>query len=197
MPVGTEGTAHPMKPIALVFSAAIVQAQERLNDTQLIETLNVLDQSKSIDVAALRRQAVDSVAANRGPDASLREPLSQELDNLSQFTVETQFRTGSAVIRPASFRTVGVIADSLLHPTLREYKFLIVGHTDAVGDRKSNLTLSQKRADAVRDALVTTFGIAPARIVSVGLGEEQLQNRKNPDAAANRRVQIVNVGRFR
>ena len=146
-----------MKPIALVFSAAIalapataiVQAQERLNDTQLIETLNVLDQSKSIDVAALRRQAVDSVAANRGPDASLREPLSQELDNLSQFTVEIQFRTGSAVIRPASFRTVGVIADSLLHPTLREYKFLIVGHTDAVGDRKSNLTLSQKRADAV------------------------------------------------
>jgi len=194
-----------MKAIALVFSAAIalipataaVQAQERLNDTQLIETLNVLDQSKTIDIVALRRQAVDSVAANRGPDASLREPLSQELDNLSQFTVEIQFRTGSAVIRPASFRTIGVIADSLLHPTLLEYKFLIVGHTDAVGDRKSNLTLSQKRADAVRDALVTTFGIVPSRIVAVGLGEEQLQNRKNPDAAANRRVQIVNVGRFR
>ncbi|TCR65482.1 OmpA family protein [Bosea sp. BK604] len=194
-----------MKAIALVFSAAIalipataaVQAQERLSDTQLIETLNVLDQSKTIDIVALRRQAVDSVAANRGPDASLREPLSQELDNLSQFTVEIQFRTGSAVIRPASFRTIGVIADSLLHPTLLEYKFLIVGHTDAVGDRKSNLTLSQKRADAVRDALVTTFGIVPSRIVAVGLGEEQLQNRKNPDAAANRRVQIVNVGRFR
>lgn len=195
----------PMKALALVFSAAIalgsattvVQAQGRLSDTQLIETLNVLDQSKSIDIAALRRQAVDSVAANRGPDASLREPLSQELDNLSQFTVEIQFRTGSAVIRPASFRTIGVIADSLLHPTLREYKFLIVGHTDAVGDRKSNLTLSQKRADAVREALVTTFGIAPARIVAVGLGEEQLLDRKNPDAAANRRVQVVNVGRFR
>ncbi|QEL21957.1 OmpA family protein [Bosea sp. F3-2] len=194
-----------MKPIALVFSAAIalasassaLRAQARLNDSQLIETLNVLDQSKSIDVAALRRQAVDSVAANRGPNASLREPLSQELDNLSQFTVEILFRTGSAVIRPASFRTIGVIADSLHHPSLREYKFLIVGHTDAVGDRKSNLTLSQNRADAVREALVTTFGISPTRIVAVGLGEEQLQDRKNPDAAVNRRVQIVNVGRFR
>lgn len=194
-----------MKRVALVFSVALaltaasatVHAQARLNDAQLIETLNVLDQSKSIDVAALRRQAVDSVAANRGPDASLREPLSQELDNLTQFTVEILFRTGSAVIRPASFRTVGVIADSLLHPTLREYKFLIVGHTDAVGDRKSNLTLSQKRADGVRAALVSTFGIAPSRIVSVGLGEEQLQDRKHPDAAVNRRVQIVNIGRFR
>jgi len=194
-----------MKPIAIVFSAAIalasassaLHAQARLSDSQLIDTLNVLDQAKSIDVAALRRQAVDSVAANRGPDASLREPLSQELDNLSQFTVEILFRTGSAVIRPASFRTVGVIADSLHHPSLREYKFLIVGHTDASGDRKSNLTLSQKRADAVREALVTTFGISPARIVAVGLGEEQLQDPKNPDAAVNRRVQIVNVGRFR
>lgn len=194
-----------MKPIAIVFSAALAlacattaaQAQAQLNDTQLIETLNVLDQAKSLDVAALRRQAVDSVAANRGPNASLREPLSQELDNLSQFTVEILFRTGSAVIRPASFRTVGVIADTLLHPSLREYKFLIVGHTDAVGDRKSNLTLSQRRADAVREALVTTFGIAPARIFAVGLGEEQLQDRKSPGAAVNRRVQIVNVGRFR
>ncbi len=194
-----------MKPIAVVFSAAIalasatsaLHAQARLNDSQLIDTLNVLDQAKSLDIVALRRQAVDSVAANRGPNASLREPLSQELDNLSQFTVEILFRTGSAVIRPTSFRTVGVIADSLLHPSLREYKFLIVGHTDAVGDRKSNLTLSQKRADAVREALVTTFGISPARIFAVGLGEEQLQDRKSPDAAVNRRVQIVNVGRFR
>jgi OOP family OmpA-OmpF porin len=90
-----------------------------------------------------------------------------------------------------------VIADALRHPTLQEYKFLIVGHTDASGDRKSNLTLSQKRADAVRDALVTTFGIAASRIVSVGLGEEQLQDRTRPDAAVNRRVQVVNVGRFR
>lgn len=194
-----------MNPIALVFFTVVAlaaasvtaQAQARLNDSQLIETLNVLDSSKTIDVAALRRQAVDSVAANRGPDASLREPLSQELDNLTQFTVEVLFKTGSAVIRPASFRTVGVVADSLLHPTLREFKFLIVGHTDAVGDRKSNLTLSQKRADAVRAALVTTFGISPSRIVAVGLGEEQLQDRKHPAAAVNRRVQIVNIGRFR
>lgn len=64
-------------------------------------------------------------------------------------------------------------------------------------DRKSNLVLSQKRAEAVRDALVTTFGIAPGRVVAVGLGEEQLQDRAHPDEAVNRRVQMVNLGRFR
>ena len=194
-----------MKPVFILLSAAMAlvsvsstaQAQAHLNDSQLISTLNVLDNAKKIDIAALRRKAVDSVAANRGPDASLREPLSQELDNLTQFTVEILFKTGSAVIRPQSFRTIGVIADSLRHPTLQEYVFLIVGHTDAVGDRKSNLTLSEKRADAVRKALITTFGITPSRVVSVGLGEEQLQDRAHPTAAVNRRVQIVNMGRFR
>ena len=194
-----------MKPVFILLSAAMAlvsvsstaQAQAHLNDSQLISTLNVLDNAKKIDVAALRRKAVDSVAANRGPDSSLREPLSQELDNLTQFTVEILFKTGSAVIRPQSFRTIGVIADSLRHPTLQEYVFLIVGHTDAVGDRKSNLTLSEKRADAVRKALITTFGITPSRVVSVGLGEEQLQDRAHPTAAVNRRVQIVNMGRFR
>lgn len=183
--------------LALASASSSAQAQAHLSDSQLINTLNVLEGSKRIDVAALRRKAVDSVAANRGPDSSLREPLSQELDNLTQFSVEILFKTGSAVIRPQSFRTVGVIADSLRHPSLQEYVFLIVGHTDSVGDRKSNLTLSEKRADAVRKALVTTFGITPARVISVGLGEEQLQDRAHPTAAVNRRVQIVNMGRFR
>jgi OOP family OmpA-OmpF porin len=194
-----------MKPTFIVVMAALAAgvaagpavAQERLTDQQLIGTLSVLDDSKRIDVEALRRKAVDSVAMNRGPNASLREPISLELDNLSQVTVEVQFATGSAVIRPNSFRTVGVIADSLRYPTLLEYKFLIVGHTDAVGGRQYNLDLSQKRADAVRDALITTFGIAPDRLVSVGLGEEQLQDRTHPDSGVNRRVQVVNLGRFR
>jgi OmpA-OmpF porin, OOP family len=193
-----------MKKTLLALSAALLlagaasgaSAQARLNDSQLIGTLNVLDESKRIDIAALRKKAIDSVAANRGPNASLREPLSMELDDLSQVTVEILFRTGSAVIRPESYRAVGVVADALRHPTLQQYTFLIVGHTDAVGGRQYNLDLSQKRADAVRDALVTTFGIQPTRLQAVGLGEEQLQDRAHPDGAINRRVQVVNIGRF-
>jgi OmpA-OmpF porin, OOP family len=181
---------------ALLLASGAAWAQSRLNDTDLIQTLNALN-SKDVDVAAIRKRAVDSVAANRGPDAHLREPLSKELDELTQFTVEINFKLGSAIILPQSFRTVGVIADSLLHPDLREYRFLIVGHTDATGGRELNLKLSQERADAVRDALVTTFGVNPGKLQSVGLGEEQLLDRAHPDAAVNRRVQVINLGRFR
>lgn len=186
--------------ILLVAAAALMlpaaaQAQSRLTDQQLVQTLDALN-SKEINVAAIRKQAVDSVAANRGPQANLREPLSKELDDLAQITVEINFKLGSSVILPQSFRTVGVMADALLHPTLRDYKFVVVGHTDATGGRELNLKLSEARANAVREALVTDFGVEPGRLEALGLGEEQLLDRKNPDAAVNRRVQVITLGRF-
>ena len=64
------------------------------------------------------------------------------------------------------------MADALYaHPYLQGYRSLIVGHTDATGSRERNLKLSQERADAIREALIKPFGISPARIEAVGLGE--------------------------
>jgi outer membrane protein OmpA-like peptidoglycan-associated protein len=71
----------------------------------------------------------------------------------------------------------------------------VIGNTDAVGSREYNLKLSQERADAVRLALINPLGIDPARLDAVGLGEEELLDPAHPDAAENRRVQIINVGR--
>jgi outer membrane protein OmpA-like peptidoglycan-associated protein len=128
-------------------------------------------------------------------DRMNREPLSQQLGNNAQFTIAIQFDFNSARIRPDSFRAIGLMADSLYHPYLQGYRFLIVGHTDAKGSREYNLKLSQQRADAIRDALINPFGISPSRIEAVGLGEEQLLNRSNPEAAENRRVQLINIGK--
>lgn len=50
-------------------------------------------------------------------------------------------------------------------------------------------------ADAIHEALVTTFRVPPANVEAVGLGEEQLRDSSHPDAAANRRVQIVTIGK--
>lgn len=52
----------------------------------------------------------------------------------------------------------------------------IVSHTDAVGDDKSNLALSKKRAQAVADYLVSQ-GIAAKRIKTDGEGERKIRNR--------------------
>ena len=92
-----------------------------------------------------------------------------------------------------SYKTIGRIADVLSDPSLLRYGFLIVGHTEVGGRRDANLTLSQRRADAVRDVLVTTFRISSKRLQAVGLGEEQLLDAVHPNAAVNRQTEVVTV----
>ncbi|MEX0384048.1 OmpA family protein [Spiribacter pallidus] len=48
-----------------------------------------------------------------------------------------------------------------------------IGHTDRIGDPAYNQQLSQARAEAVADALITATGLAPARVTATGRGESQ------------------------
>ena len=68
-----------------------------------------------------------------------------------------------------------------------------MGHTESTGRRDVNLTLSQRRADAIRDVLVTTFKISSKRIQAIGLGEEQLLDGARPTAPVNQQVQVMTV----
>jgi outer membrane protein OmpA-like peptidoglycan-associated protein len=106
-----------------------------------------------------------------------------------------EFDFNSAVIKPSSYRTVGAIADALHHPLLLGYGFLVIGHTDSVGGRQYNVGLSQRRAEAIREALIDPFGVNPAVLEAVGMGEEQLRDPAHPTSGVNRRVQLVNVGK--
>jgi OOP family OmpA-OmpF porin len=137
---------------------------------------------------------LENIRKNPGQNAQGRPVLFPQLQNQAQLTVEIVFDFNSAAIRPESYRAVGSMADALHHPLLLPYRFLVIGHTDAVGGRESNLNLSQKRAEAIRNALIEPFGISPARLEAVGLGEEQLRDPLHPDSQVNRRVQLINIG---
>lgn len=181
---------------AFAFALEPAMAQTKLSTTDIVSSLQGLESVPAgVSAALLRRQAEESLRNPLRANRINREPLSEQLNKLAQLTVAVQFDFNSARIRPESYRTVGSIADALYHPFLLGYRFLVVGHTDAVGSRESNLKLSQRRADAIRDALINPFGLDPARLEAVGLGEEQLLNRAKPEAAENRRVQVINIGR--
>jgi OOP family OmpA-OmpF porin len=167
-----------------------------LSPTELVNSLQGVETAAvKVNAVQLRQLAMQSLSDPHRAQRMNREPLFEQLSNLAQFTIAVQFDFNSARIRPDSFRAIGLMADALYHPYLQAYRFLIVGHTDAVGSREYNLKLSQQRADAIRDALINPFGISPARLEAVGLGEEQLLNAKNPEAAENRRVQLINIGK--
>jgi OOP family OmpA-OmpF porin len=177
-------------------SSSTTNAPIKLTSADLVNSLQGVEApATSISAAQLRQLAAQSIADPARKERVNRTPMFGQLDQLAQFTIAVQFDFNSARIRPDSFRAVGLMADALYSPYLQGYKFLIVGHTDAKGSREYNLKLSQQRADAIREALMDPFGIPASRIEAVGLGEEQLLNSAKPDAAENRRVQLINIGK--
>jgi len=101
------------------------------------------------------------------------------------------FETNSAQLTAAAKQQLSVVAAALKNNRLAEYTFSVEGHADPRGSAETNLTLSQQRADSVREYLVSAHGIAPERLQAQGKGDVELLNRKVPAAAENRRVTIV------
>lgn len=70
---------------------------------------------------------------------------------------------------------------------------IIEGHTDSNGTDEYNIGLSQRRADTVRQALITHHGISPSRLSAVGYGEARPidTNTTEEGRYTNRRVMVV------
>lgn len=178
----------------VMASATGVLAQTKLTRNEIINSLQGAQQTVDITADELQKAAIENIKKYPGANAPQSLPLADKLASLRQFNVEITFDFDSARIKPSSYETVGIIADALHTPYLQGQTFFIVGHTDAKGAREYNLELSLKRAVAVREALVTTFRVPGEYLFAVGLGEEELRDPANPDAAINRRVQLINVG---
>lgn len=103
------------------------------------------------------------------------------------------FDVNSDNIRPESGVVLRDIAKTLQeNPTVR---VKIIGHTDSDGADAANLTLSQKRAAAVKNALNNFYGIDANRMETDGKGESDpaQSNSTAEGKAANRRVEFVKL----
>ncbi len=103
------------------------------------------------------------------------------------------FDSGSDKIKGESFKTLKEIGRLLEDdPDLR---LSIEGHTDSDGSDERNQTLSQKRADAVRNYLISTYSISSDRLESKGWGESKpIDTNDTPEGKANnRRVELIQL----
>ena len=101
------------------------------------------------------------------------------------------FDFDKADIKPASKPDLDAVAEYLKkHPDVNLY---IVGHTDMKGTLVYNLALSEKRAQAVVDALVADYGISRGRLEGKGVGplSPKSHNRDDSGRRLNRRVELV------
>lgn len=153
----------------------------------------------------LQAQANKADAAQRTAEVSADEAkrraemLQEELDKLKAKKTDrglvltlgdVLFDTGKSTLKPGAMSTIDRLAMFLKEAP--ERTVVIEGHTDSVGSDEYNLELSQRRAGAVKAALLER-GIQPDRIEAVGKGKEfpVAGNDTAGGRQQNRRVEIV------
>ena len=129
-------------------------------------------------------QVAGTVANNGCPEVT--EEVQKQLNDYARTIL---FDTGKSSIKAES---TSVMVDII--QILNEYpnaKFTVEGHTDSVGSAKLNQTLSESRANAVRDFLIDK-GIGSDRLTAIGFGEDKpiATNNTRSGRTQNRRVEI-------
>jgi OOP family OmpA-OmpF porin len=102
-----------------------------------------------------------------------------------------KFPSGRSTIDANSSALMLKVRDALaLFP---DASLTVEGHTDALGSDSANLILSQDRADAVKQYLVTNFGVDPEKVTSIGYGEARpvATNETAEGRARNRRIDLI------
>jgi OOP family OmpA-OmpF porin len=103
------------------------------------------------------------------------------------------FDVNSAKIKGESYKTLQEIGQLLQDdPQLR---LSIEGHTDSDGTDEYNMTLSQDRANSVRDYLISTYKVDASRLEAKGWGESKPidTNETAEGKANNRRVELIKL----
>lgn len=173
-----------------------MQAQQQQMQAQQQQAAQL--QQQSAQQAAELEKTKAELAEREAEARNLR--MQQELARLAATKSEQRglvvtlpgifFDTGKATLKAGAKNTLAKIADQLKGDG--DVRISIEGHTDSVGSDEKNMTLSEKRANAVRDYLVNT-GLPADRVSASGKGEADpvASNKTAAGRLQNRRVELV------
>lgn len=172
----------------------IRQSEVARTATQLRARELEVEQARAAASAAGEQvlQARSEAQAAREEAARLEQELhAQQTERGLVLTLgDVLFDTARATLKPGAGETLNRLAAFMRDAPDR--RVLVEGHTDSRGTAEYNAELSERRAAAVRDALVQR-GIEPARVAAVGAGENYpvASNDTTAGMQLNRRVEIV------
>ena len=169
----------------LAHAQDVVMKSSEVTESSLIDAL-AIDGPTGPEGAKTRgfRAATRTGGDNKGPVAK---------PGPGKASLLITFVANSAELSPETMATLDVLARALQSDTLAGFTFKVEGHADPRGDAARNLVLSQERADAVANYLVTKHAILSERLQPVGKGSSELLNKTRVDAPENRRVTIVTI----
>lgn len=153
-----------------------------------------LAEAQSQEAALARREADLAFAAAESLRLQLQTMTATSEARGQVMTLSGDaFASGQSKLRPEARANLQRVVEFVNR--FPDKDVLIEGHTDNQGGDNLNQVLSQKRAEAVRDALLQE-GVAAARLTAVGLGKGRpvADNSTVEGRARNRRVEIVVLG---
>jgi outer membrane protein OmpA-like peptidoglycan-associated protein len=146
----------------------------------------------ALEAEKKQREEAERRAAQANADLARIAAVKQE-DRGTVITLSGSvlFASNKYELLPAAQAKLNQVADALLQND-PDSTFVVEGHTDSQGKAALNQTLSENRARAVRDDLVS-HGVAADRITSQGYGSTRpvADNTSAEGRANNRRVEIV------
>ncbi len=182
------------------------RAREEKEDALQKEAESARAAQLAVEEAGQARRLADSSAseaefARREADLASQQisSLTQQLENLQLRQTESGvvvtlgdvlFASGKAQLVEGGRSSLEEVVDLL--QTEPDKKIRVEGHTDSLGDADANLQLSEQRAQAVREALVS-LGVASDRVTALGMGENFpiSSNEDEAGRARNRRVDVI------
>ena len=189
--------------VGLAFAIGSAWAAEKVSSDAIINALTPkkpLTRSLSASPAEQAKEAetkkfVDTLRnrTTRSLSSTERDQIATIAQDKPKIDLEIKFEFNSAQISRAAMSDVEALGMALADPALKGSSIVLAGHTDAVGGEDFNQDLSERRADAVKQVLVSKHGLAAENLVTAGYGKARLKDKSNPRAAANRRVEIVNM----
>lgn len=181
------------------FGAGAVLAQSKVQSSTLVQALSAPRTRSLFHTDTMKGEDRAFVRGLRGKTRGIQFKERQKLTtivkkyDLRKVDLDIYFDYDSAKITAKARPDLVQLGVALRSGALGKSVFLVSGFTDAKGSADYNLALSDRRARSVVNFLTGTFGIEKSRLIAVGYGEEQLKLPKQPYAAENRRVTIVNM----
>jgi outer membrane protein OmpA-like peptidoglycan-associated protein len=182
------------------------RAREEKESAQQKQAESARAAQLSAEEAEQARRLADSRAseaefARREADLASQQitSLTRQLENLQLRETESGvvvtlgdvlFASGQAQLVEGGRSSLEEVVDLL--QTEPDKKIRVEGHTDSSGGAESNLQLSEQRANAVRDALIS-LGVSSDRISASGMGQDFpiASNEDEEGRARNRRVDVI------
>ena len=123
------------------------------------------------------------------PDGCKPKITKSEIDEIGEIARTVYFKTGKNELTEESKQKLSRVAEIVVK--YDNLKFDIEGHTDSVGRESTNQSLSERRANAVKDYLVS-LGVDSSILTAIGYGESQPKytNKTKEGRASNRRTEI-------